>query len=161
MARQYYGPKAFRDAIEQTGCLNFKAGLSAIKRGEGRGDITAKDNSKALGGADIDGDCRDAYPNDNRWDYALGYNRSNEAIAFFIEVHGAGSHDVDIMEKKLNWLQKTFLQRASSRMLSCLKREYHWVLHGRFNIPKHVPQYKELLRLQRRLNGPTKSLELQ
>jgi len=158
------GPaQVFRSAIEETGCLNFKEGLSAIKRGEGHGSITARDQRQVLGSANIDDDCkkikRDS--NANRWDYVLGYDCSNEAVAFFVEVHGAGSHNVGEMEKKLDWL-KEFLERQSNEALRRLKREYHWVRHGRFNIPRHVPQYKRLeyLRSRRRLNGPVEHLEL-
>jgi len=149
----------FKDAIEQTHCLKFREGLSVVKRGEGHNTITAKDNRDLLGGACIDDDCKPAEPHASRWDYVLGYNSSNQTLAFFVEEHGASSHNVSEMEKKLDWLE-AFLNRPPNQALSGLARKYYWVQHGKYRIPEHTPQYKRLvwLRNKRKLNGPVPRL---
>ena len=92
-------PKAvFRNAVDTAEHLEWKAGLGAIKRGEGRGQINAADPDRLLGSAYLDGDCMSAFPNAPRWDYVIGYDRSNEAVAYFIEVHSAETSEVSKVE---------------------------------------------------------------
>jgi len=65
------------------------------------------------------------------------------------------------MEKKLTWLID-FLNRDANSALSRLDREYWWVASGKVDIPKHIKQYKRLLKLRskHRLQGPVKHLQL-
>ncbi|MDI1443622.1 hypothetical protein [Polyangium sp. 6x1] len=135
--------ETFRDAVNPCKPLLHREGLQAIKRGEGKGQISGEHASKILGSVDIDGDCRATHPESNRWDYVVGYERSGQAIAHFIEVHSAETSEVSVVEKKLDWLE-TFLQHDAARKLAALPRELHWVASGRINIPQHTPQYKKL-----------------
>ncbi len=151
----------FRTAINSAEHLKYEAGLLAIRRGEGKGQIRAEDPGKVLGSCNMDLDCRSAFPNANRWDYVIGYDRHHEAIAFYVEVHSAISNQVSQMAKKLDWLN-AFLLRDTNTKLQRLQREYHWVASGRVRIPRHTPQYRALQRLRsaRKLQGPAKELVL-
>jgi hypothetical protein len=150
----------FRDAIAQTRCLRLQQGLQAIRKGEGRGRITASDNRKILGSVCIDEDCKKAEPNANRWDYAVGYNRAGKPLVFYIEEHSADTHGVREMEKKFQWI-KDFLRRPRSKRLSRLANEFHWLQHKGMKIPKDTPQYRVLSKLRAiGLNGPLPSLTL-
>lgn len=130
-------------------------------KGEGKGQIVAKNNSKLLGSVNVDRDSLGKHPQANRWDYAIGCERGGKAVVFYVEVHSAGSHGVREVEKKLDWLEG-FLNEQSKASLRKLACEYHWVASGEIRIPKHVPQYRRLLRLRsrRELRGPVKHLEL-
>ena len=151
----------FTDAIEEATHLRFLPGLQAIKQGEGKGQVSGKSATNILGSVAIDDDCRAAYPTASRWDYAIGYSRSNEAIAYFVEVHSAETSEVSTVERKLLWL-KGFLAEQSQRKLADLSAEYHWVASGRINIPHHTPQFRKLKTtlFKMGLRGPVRSLEM-
>lgn len=151
----------FAPAIEAAEHLTLVAGLGAVRKGEGKDRIRAA-AAALLGSANIDEDCRVAFPNDNRWDYVIGIQQAQTDMAVFVEVHSAESSDVSKMEDKLNWLLTLFLRRAPQAALSQLPREIHWVASGRVNIPKHLPQYKKLQTTLRRagLQGPVTQLTL-
>ena len=154
---------AFRQAVGSAEPLRWRPGLSAVKRGEGHGQIRAWAQDRLYGSVDMDGDCKPAYPEDNRWDYAIGYDSEEKAgtQVFFVEVHSAVSSQVSVMARKLDWLEG-FLRRPRSAALARLRRECHWVASGRVDIPRHLPQYRNLVRLRgaRRLNGPVRELIL-
>lgn len=151
--------KTFRHAVETADHLVHREGMQALK--EGKGQVVAAETSSLLGGVNMDDDCRDARPNDNRWDYLVGVKRSKHAVAFFIEVHSAETSEVSKIEKKLQWLLD-FLERPAQSTLKSIPREVHWVASGRINIPKHLPQYKKLQTTLRArgLLGPIKQLKV-
>jgi hypothetical protein len=152
---------AFGEAISKASHLRLQPGLQAIKRGEGKGQISGKEPPRILGSVAIDDDCLKAHPNAPRWDYVIGYKRSESAAAFFVEVHSAETSNVSEVEEKLLWLRR-FLEEESQDKLAALPREVYWVASGRINIPKHTPQFKKLNTTLRTLGlkGPVKSLEL-
>jgi hypothetical protein len=153
--------KTFQEAIKVADHLSWQEGLQAIKRSEGRGQISAKDSGCLLGSACIDDDCNPAFPNDCRWDYVIGYKRAKKAVAYFVEVHGAQTSKVSEVERKLGWLLDYLGGKAQSELAN-LTREIHWVATAGIDIPKHTPQYKTLTTRLRKmgLQGPTKHLEL-
>jgi len=159
--QQHPAETAFRGAIDATGHLQWKAGLQAIKRAEGGGQIVGQDPKLLLGGAMIDDDCLKAYPSASRWDYVIGCRRANEPVAHFIEVHSATPSGVSEVEKKWTWL-RDYLQGDTRKGLAKLKREFHWVASGKINIPQHTPQFKRLQASLRPsgLKGPVKHLSL-
>lgn len=135
--------EAFRDAVASCKPLQLHDGLQAVKKGEGKDRISPKDTARLLGSVNIDDDCRGTHPNDNRWDYAIGYDRNGQAIVYFIEVHSAETTEVSTVEKKFLWLLD-FLAADKHRQLKALPAEFLWVASGRVNIPPHLPQYKKL-----------------
>jgi hypothetical protein len=114
-----------------------------------------------LGSANIECDCRTKHPNCNLWDYVIGYSRKGEPIAYFVEVHPAGSSNVGEVEKKAVWLV-SFLQEPQNVQLRALRREYHWVASGGIHIPPGTSQYRRLQKLRGKhdVQGPTKLLLL-
>jgi len=153
--------RAFQQAVHAAEHLRCQEGLRAIKQDEGGGQISAKDPKRLLGSASMDVDCKPKYPNDARWDYVIGYERSKKVIAYFVEVHSAETSGVSEIADKLAWLHE-YLGRDAQAPLAKLGREIHWVASGRVNIPKHTPQFKRLSTSLRKLElrGPSKHLEL-
>lgn len=97
---------AFKKAIEGTPdvATGYRIGLGAIKTRD-RSAILVDDSNKIDGSLDIDGQTLQNYPEDPRWDYAIGYNGK----VHYVEVHSANTSDIsDIIKKKewlLNWLK--------------------------------------------------------
>jgi hypothetical protein len=151
----------FRESVEAAEHLQFVPGLGAIRRGEGRRQISGENSHHILGSVYLDGDCRMVYPSSKRWDYVIGYSRSRKPVAHFVEVHSAETSEVSTMERKLEWLAQ-YLARGRQERLARLPREYHWVASGRIRIPQHTPQFKHLTTSLRRLGlrGPVRTLVL-
>ena len=130
----------FRNAVEATADLKdgYRQGLKAL--GADTKKVTAGDTRELLGSVDIDSCTRKLYPEESRWDYAVGYNQQ----ALFIEVHPACTSSVDEMIKKVQWL-KTWLA-TNGRELEKIKRDerFYWVPSGRMNILKLSPQYRRI-----------------
>lgn len=153
---------AFEDVVNKSNPLQYKDGLQAIKADEGKERISAKDSRKILGSVNIDDDCRGEFPGDNRWDYAIGYERNANIFVYFVEVHSAHTSEVGVLRKKLDWI-KQFLNSNLRKSLNKLPREFHWVASKSYKIPKNTPQYRllSLLNGKRQLIGPTKKLILE
>lgn len=134
---------AFRSAIATSSPLRLQQGLQAIKKGEGKGQISATNPTRILGSVAMDEDCRASHPHANRWDYVVGYEGSKQPVAHFIEVHSAETSEVGTVEKKFQWLLD-FLAAEGHERLRALPAEFHWVASGRINIPQHMPQYRKL-----------------
>jgi hypothetical protein len=133
----------------------------ALKNGDGKSRIQVKSGSRTLGSVDIDSDCKRAHSRAPRWDHLVGVERLGSAVAHFIEVHGAETHGVSAVQRKLEWL-RGYLERKNQGKLRKLSSEFHWVASGRINIPQTTPQFR-LLRTTLRnqgLRGPFTSLKL-
>lgn len=155
--------EVFEQAIDKAEYLQLKKGLTAIKRGEGKGRIVAEDSKQVLGSVDIDDAYLKTAPDANRWDYVIGYNRSENVVAYFVEVHSATTGEVSKVEKKLKWLVEEFLRNKNNTKLAKLSREIHWVASGKVAIPRHTRQYRFLATTLRKrgLYGPSKQLTLE
>ena len=73
---------------------------------------------------DIDSAVKDLYPEENRWDYAIGYDDK----VCFVEVHPASTREVETMLKKLSWL-KQWLKNKAPKLSSMEKTQepYIWL----------------------------------
>ena len=67
-----------------------------------------KDKRKVDGSLNIDKETKLLYPNDPRWDYAVGY----DGKVFFVEVHPANTSNISEMAKKKEWLKKWLISKA-------------------------------------------------
>ena len=154
--------EVFQQAIDEADHLQLQNGLAAVKRAEGKARIRAENSKQVLGSADIDGDWRQAAPQANRWDYVIGYARSGQVVAYFVEVHSAVTSEVSRIEKKLKWLVQEFLWDENNAKLAALPREIHWVASGKVKILKHTHQYRFLTTTLRKkgLHGPSKQLTM-
>ena len=74
-----------------------------------------KDARRLDGSLNIDEETKMLYPNESRWDYAIGY----DGKVYYIEVHPANTSNVEEIIKKKLWLDKWLKEKAPS--LSALK----------------------------------------
>lgn len=130
--------KEIQKIPEVAGCL--KEGLGAL--GTHSKKIKDYEKSKIEGSIEIDDCVKHKYPNDNRWDYVLGYNKK----AFFVEVHSAQTGEVSTMFAKLEWLKWWLNNRAPGlKKIKDSKTPFIWISSKNVDIPKFSPQYRQLV----------------
>jgi hypothetical protein len=129
---------SFQTAINDTPLLkdHLKNGLRAL--GSNSSKVQSTDNSKCEGSVDIDSAVKSTYPNDSRWDYAVGYNGKT----YFIEVHSAKTDEVKSVLKKLQWL-KDFLTKDSPDF-DKERKSFHWVASSGNHILPNSSQARQL-----------------
>lgn len=130
----------FKQAVDAVPDLKdgYCAGLHAL--GANAKMIMAADARKIDGSVDIDKCTRESYPNDARWDYALGY----EEKAYFLEIHPAKTSEVKKMLKKAEWLGKWLSHKAPALKAMAIGNVFYWVASGEHDILPNSRQYKEL-----------------
>ena len=96
------GKSNFQKAVEGTPEIStaYRSGLQALKRSD-RSSVAVSDPWILYGSVDIDTAVQEKYPNDNRWDYAIGYSGK----VCYVEVHPAYTSEVSVVENKLRWLK--------------------------------------------------------
>ena len=95
----------FRKAVAACSDLTLYDGLQAVSSAN-REKIRPKEKRSVSGSVDIDEDLRDRLPNENRWDYAVGYRGSDGMErAFFIEIHPAETSEVRCLVRKARSLK--------------------------------------------------------
>lgn len=153
----------FLDAANAAG-LNGKDGKQAIKT-KYRGQVSVKDNAEFSGSVDLDEHFKATEPNDNRWDYGVGFNVGHE-FALWIEPHPASSSgEIAVMIKKLEWL-KAKLQTPDFQGLADLTRAakekgeipFRWLYTGRMSFRRGSKQDKQLA--QKGLKFPQRSIQV-
>ena len=92
----------FQKAVEGTHDIStaYRRGLQALKRSD-RSAFDLADTRLLDGSVDIDTAVQEKYPNENRWDYAIGYSGK----VCYVEVHPAYTSEVSVVENKLRWLK--------------------------------------------------------
>lgn len=128
----------FRLAVLNTAeiCAGYSAGLGALSGSSAKVSLSTPRHCE--GSVDIDQCLRAIYPNDNRWDYAVGYDDH----VYFIEVHPASTSDVSIVLNKLSWLRQWLDARAPE--LKTLQHSFHWLATGGVHILPSSPQARKL-----------------
>lgn len=101
--------KAFRKAVEGTPDVagGYNSGLQALEKVD-KNAVKLADDHKVDGSLNIDRETKHIYPNDSRWDYAIGY----EGKVYFVEVHPANSSNISEMTKKKEWLKNWLNSKA-------------------------------------------------
>lgn len=132
----------FQNAVKCTPEISdaYANGLQALKRGETM-SVNPTNTYDVDGSVDIDEAVKKIYPNEARWDYAIGYNGK----VYFIEIHPAYTSEVGIMKKKLVWL-KNWLKNKAPLLNSIPKSSpaYIWIQSGKCAILPNSKQAKEL-----------------
>ena len=126
----------FRKSATEAG-LNIESGKQAIKA-EYRGQVSVGKNFSFTGSVDLDHHFSNAEPNANRWDYGVGFNHDDEFI-IWIEPHPASSpKEVDIVLKKLKWLQSKLKSPGYEGFFKLTKatqekgeRPFRWLYKGK------------------------------
>jgi predicted RNA-binding protein with PUA-like domain len=90
---------SFCDKVRNTPDISTccQTGLRAIKSGD-REKFLCSNTRLIEGCVDIDSCVREQYSQDNRWDYAVGY----DGKVYFVEIHPADTSQVSVMINKLN-----------------------------------------------------------
>ena len=93
---------SFQKAVEKTPDISsgYRPGVHALKKSD-RSAIVVADTRLLDGSVDIDTAVQEKYPNENRWDYAIGYSGK----VCYVEVHPAYTSEVSVVENKLRWLK--------------------------------------------------------
>lgn len=130
----------FKQSVESIDDLKggYRSGLQAL--GPNSKKVSVKCAKDLLGSVDIDSCTHTIYPNDSRWDYAVGYNQK----VIFMEVHPADTSNVSEMIKKVQWLKTWLKEKAESLVKMGRDDNYYWIPSGRNNILKTSPQYRSL-----------------
>ena len=99
----------FQKAVEGTPDIStaYRIGLQALKRSD-RSAFDLADTRLLDGSVDIDTAVQEKYPNENRWDYAIGYSGK----VCYVEVHPAYTSEVSVVENKLRWLKIWLEEKA-------------------------------------------------
>ena len=100
---------AFRMAVEETPDVanGYCPGLQALENVD-KGAVKLKDKRKVDGSLNIDKETKLLYPNDPRWDYAVGY----DGKVFVVEVHPANTSNISEMAKKKEKKKKWLISKA-------------------------------------------------
>lgn len=138
----------FKDAVENTPEIEdaLHHGLQALRRRD-RTHVTASDTRRITGSVDIDTSLRRRYPQEPRWDYAIGHlpKNSRKETVYWIEIHPAGDGEVHIVIAKLNWLKQWLDEKAP--YLDAMRREFIWLSSGRTTFTLSSPQKKRFAQL--------------
>jgi len=91
---------AFQRIFQQTDVSDcLRPGLQAL--GQYSRLIHCNNPVQIEGSVDIDSCLMARFPNDNRWDYALGWNNT----IYYVEVHHVCDSEVQTMINKYRWLR--------------------------------------------------------
>ena len=119
----------FQKAVEETPSIShaFKAGVKAL---EPHDRTRLESKTKATGSLNLDETLKRQFPNENRWDYAIGLpkNHGRETV-LWLEVHSMSSGQSKVVIKKLNWL-KMWL-RDNAPLLHALNKVFVWQVSGK------------------------------
>lgn len=130
----------FKIAVNSTEeiAYGYMTGLKALNSNASK--VCVSDSRKIQGSVDIDKYTKKLYPEDNRWDYALGYNNK----VYFIEVHPAHTSEVQVVLKKLEWL-KSWLNSKGHKLNALPKGEptFTWIQSGKGAIIPTSKSYKQ------------------
>ena len=124
----------FREAVRACPDLTPHDGLQALSPAS-RGRIRPQNTRSVTGSVDIDKDLIEQFPEDHRWDYAVGYAGSNDVEkTYFIEVHPAETSEISCVIQKAEAL-KRWAQRCAPELWNMtVPREIHWIASGRCDI---------------------------
>ena len=146
----------FQKAIDACPQLKLRDGLQALSSAD-RQRIHPQNPRSVTGSVNIDGNLRASFPEDNRWDYAVGYRGVDDREkAYFIEVHPAETSEVKRILQKARALSDWARQHAPE--LWAMPRQLHWVASGRCRIRLN-DAYRRQLALEG-LESPKEMLDL-
>lgn len=142
MAKQGRSSNVFKVAVEATPDISaaYKSGLQALRHADAS-KVTTSVTRKIDGSVNIDETLQAAYPDANRWDYAIGY----DSKVCFVEVHPAFTSEIDTMLKKLAWLKGWLKDKAPKlNEVSRMTPAFVWIQSGRCAILPTSRQAKKL-----------------
>lgn len=141
----------FKQAVEATPHpVNsaYRRGKQAMEN-KHRGLVTCALPGRLTGSIDLDSALRQRRPNDNRWDYGLGYKPAKgHEQAIWIEVHSATTSEVSRVIKKLEWL-KAWLEEEAEQLRRLTHRtnkqdRYVWIASKGDKVNRNSRQFRQL-----------------
>lgn len=134
--------KSFKEAVSDTPDVAhcYQSGLQALSKFF-RAKIQATDTNKLGGSVDLDECVKHIYPNENRWDYILGYS----GMAYFIEFHSANTGEVSVMLNKLSWLKNWLHTHAPEiNKIKATQSAFIWIQSNGNHILKNSSQERRI-----------------
>jgi hypothetical protein len=132
---------AFKTGVESTPDIAncYQSGLRGL--GVHSHKIELSQTTLCSGSVDIDTCTTTKYPQSNRWDYALCYNKE----VFFVEVHGAKTDEVGTVLKKLQWLKDWLNEEAPeiNKLKAKSQTPFIWIQSNGFHILRNSKQYRQ------------------
>lgn len=136
----------FRASVKKTPNLEsaWWPGLKAL-RPEDRPHVRAEDTRRLRGSVYVDEALErlQPYANQNRWDFAIGYQHTDRAkeTIYWLEIHTGSDSAVNLVLNKLRWL-RSWLQGDGSA-LSRFERDFIWLSSGSTSFTLTAPQLKQ------------------
>lgn len=112
-------------------------GLKALKNNSSM--LKVSDTRKLQGSVDIDESTKKLYPEDARWDYAVGYGDK----AYFVEVHPANTSNVSEIINKASWLE-WWLKEKAKELGKIRNDALFWIPTGKVAILPNSPKFRQL-----------------
>ena len=137
----------FQDAVEKSPEIKdaYCAGLQALQAVDRR-RVDVQDTQSISGSVNIDGHLSGRYPQDPRWDYAIGYKIVDGKSAFetiyWAEVHPATEGNVNDVLAKLKWL-KSWME-TQARELRSIQSKFVWIASGKTAISPTSQKRKQM-----------------
>lgn len=139
----------FKEAVEATPGLkgSFKEGLRALPKSDKA--LVDADKVELVGSVNVDEALKARFPNSPRWDYAIGIRcaGSNDDAIYWIEIHAGSDSELEVIERKLDWLDRWLA--GEGRSLNIRKSRRYWVSAGKVSTYL-LPNSPRLFRLQRK-----------
>ncbi|MDE5880099.1 MAG: hypothetical protein K2H60_00070 [Muribaculaceae bacterium] len=111
----------------------FEVGIGAVKKSE-RKFIQVPDTSRLGGSVNLDEAAKSNFPHDNRWDYAIEYDKN----LFLIEIHPASTSEIDCIISKVQfvtkWLKTNVPEILNLPKKEAKEREFYWVSSGKTDL---------------------------
>ncbi|HPD30000.1 MAG TPA: hypothetical protein PLL20_08410 [Phycisphaerae bacterium] len=137
---------SFQNDVEQTAGLEhaYRPGKQALRPAD-QNKVDAIATRRLAGSADIDAALENLRPNENRWDYVVGWaTKEKSEFLYWIEVHSAsGAGAVREILDKLTWL-KGWLDGEGNRLRN-YRRKIVWIASGKSAFQQNSPQLKRLV----------------
>ena len=132
---------SFSEAVGKTSQIKdaLCAGLGAL--GKDSEKIHFSQTRDINGSVDLDAATKQFYPNENRWDYVVGYREK----AYFFEIHPASPGEVENVRKKYEWIQNWLKNQAPNldRKKNDKGKAFYWIYTNKFSILRNTSEYRK------------------
>ncbi len=155
-ARKGSPSNKFKSAVESIPEVadGYRPGLQALTNADTR-KIKVGNTGLLSGSVDIDKCTKDKYPEENRWDYALGYNDK----AYFVEVHGATTGEIKTVISKAEWLKSWLKQTGKPLREIQASDTLYWIATGKVAILPTSSYHRNLDKHKIRLVGTVLNID--
>jgi hypothetical protein len=129
----------FKQKVTQTKDVKncYQKGLQALSKKD-KNKVKTGNSSLLEGSINLDECLKSKYPNDNRWDYIIGF----AGIVYFVEIHPVKDDQVDIVKAKLYWL-KNWKRNTPFKH----DNNFYWLSSNGINISRQSRKYRQISQL--------------